>query len=83
MKRKISFERDGLTLVGNLFTPENFNENGQYNAIIVEGSLTSVKEQMPELYAQRFASEGFVVLAFDLCCPIAKYSEFLSLLNLF
>jgi hypothetical protein len=23
MKRKINFDRDGLTLVGNLFTPEN------------------------------------------------------------
>ena len=65
MKRKVSFERDGLTLVGYLFTPENFDENSQYKAIIVEGSLTSVKEQMPELYAQRFAAEGFVVLAFD------------------
>lgn len=65
MKRKINFKRDGLTLVGNLFTPENFDEKGQYKAIIVEGSLTSVKEQMPETYAQKFADEGFVVLAFD------------------
>ncbi len=34
MKRKISFKRDGLTIVGNLFTPENFDENGHYKAII-------------------------------------------------
>lgn len=65
MKQKIRFERDGLKLVGNLFTPNNFDENGQYKAIIVEGSLTSVKEQMPELYAQKFANFGFVALAFD------------------
>lgn len=65
MKRKITFKRDGLTIVGNLFTPENFDEKGQYKTIIVEGSLTSVKEQMPETYAQKFANEGFVVLAFD------------------
>jgi fermentation-respiration switch protein FrsA (DUF1100 family) len=65
MKRKISFKRDGLTLVGNLFTPENFDEKGHYNAIIVEGSFTSVKEQMPGTYAQKFAKEGFVALAFD------------------
>ncbi|HEY9002080.1 MAG TPA: alpha/beta hydrolase [Mucilaginibacter sp.] len=65
MKHKITFQRDGLTLVGNLFTPGNFDEKGQYKAIIVEGSLTSVKEQMPETYAQKFANEGFVVLAFD------------------
>jgi fermentation-respiration switch protein FrsA (DUF1100 family) len=65
MKRKISFKRDELTLVGNLFTPDNFDENGQYKAIIVQGSASSVKEQMPKTYAQKFADEGFVVLAFD------------------
>jgi fermentation-respiration switch protein FrsA (DUF1100 family) len=65
MKRKITFQRDGLTIVGNLFTPGNFDEKGQYKAIIVEGSLTSVKEQMLEMYAQKFANEGFVALAFD------------------
>src|SRR4051812_40524641 len=65
MKRKINFGRDGLTLVGNLFTPENFDENGHYKAVIVEGSFTSVKEQMPGTYAQKFADQGFVALAFD------------------
>lgn len=65
MTRKVSFDRDGLTLAGNLFTPENFDENGLYRAVIVQGSFTSVKEQMPRTYAQRFADEGFVALAFD------------------
>lgn len=65
MKHKISFKRDGLTLVGNLFTPDNFDENGRYDAIIVQGSASSVKEQMPETYARKFANEGFVALAFD------------------
>lgn len=65
MKRKINFDRDGLTLVGNLFTPENFDENGHYKAVIVEGSFTSVKEQMPGTYAQKFADQGFVALTFD------------------
>lgn len=65
MKRKVNFDRDGLTLVGDLFTPENFDENGHYKAVIVEGSFTSVKEQMPGTYAQKFADQGFVALAFD------------------
>ena len=65
MKQKISFQRVGLTLVGNLYTPANFNEQGHYKALIVEGSLTSVKEQMPATYAEKFADNGFVVLAFD------------------
>src|SRR3954453_23878521 len=71
MKRKTSFDRDGLTLVGNLFTPEGFDENGHYQAVIVEGSFSSVKEQMPGTYAQKFADQGFVALAFD----YAHYGE--------
>ncbi|MDJ1470167.1 alpha/beta hydrolase [Xanthocytophaga flava] len=65
MKSKITFKREGLTLVGNLFTPEKFDEKSQYKTIIVEGSLTSVKEQMSETYAKKFVNEGFIVLAFD------------------
>jgi len=34
MKRKVSFKRDGLTLAGNLFTPENFDAKDHYKAII-------------------------------------------------
>jgi len=65
MKQKVNFKREGLTLVGNLFTPNNFDEKDNYKGIIVEGSLTAVKEQMAETYAQKFADKGFVVLAFD------------------
>ncbi|WP_307027910.1 alpha/beta hydrolase [Arthrobacter globiformis] len=71
MKRKITFDRDGLTLAGNLFTPENFDENGCYKAVIVEGSFTSVKEQMAGTYAEKFAEQGFVALSFD----YAHYGE--------
>jgi uncharacterized protein len=70
-KRKITFDRDGLPLVGDLFTPDGFDENGQYQAVIVQGSYTSVKEQMPATYAQKLADEGFVALAFD----YAHYGE--------
>ncbi|MGO4419967.1 alpha/beta hydrolase [Streptomyces sp. MCAF7] len=71
MKRKINFNREGLTLVGDLFTPDGFNESGRYPAIIVQGSFTSVKEMMPNAYAQKFAEQGFVALAFD----YAHYGE--------
>jgi len=65
VKRKVNFTRDGLTLVGNLFTPPNFDETGQYPAVIVQGSFTSVKEQMAGTYARKLADQGFVALAFD------------------
>ncbi len=70
-KRKIKFVRDDLTLVGDLFTPEGFDETGQYQAVIVQGSFSSVKELMPGTYAQKFADQGFVALAFD----YAHYGE--------
>lgn len=65
MVRKVSFKRDGVSLVGNLFVPENFDENRQYKAVLVAGSFTSVKEQMAGTYARKFAESGFVALAFD------------------
>lgn len=65
------FDRDGVTLVGNLFTPENFDETGHYQAVIVQGSFTSVKEQMAGTYAEKFAQQGFVALSFD----YAHYGE--------
>ncbi|MEU0030804.1 alpha/beta hydrolase [Streptomyces sp. NPDC006335] len=71
VQRKINFDRDGLTLVGDLFTPDGFNNNGHYQAVIVQGSLSSVKEMMSSTYARKFAEQGFVALAFD----YAHYGE--------
>jgi uncharacterized protein len=64
MKRSIMFGRGGLTLVGDLFGPRALMMTGRYPAVIVEGSFTSVKEQMPGTYAAKFAEQGFVALAF-------------------
>ena len=65
MKRRIHIDRDGLTLVGDLFVPDAFDEGGSYPAVVVQGSFSSVKEQMPDSYAARFAAQGFVALSFD------------------
>ena len=62
---RVTFKRGELTLVGNLYKPEGYSENEKYVALIVQGSATSVKEQMPALYAERLVKEGFVCLAFD------------------
>lgn len=65
MKSEITFDRDGLSLTGNLFTPANFDQAGRYKAVLVQGSFSSVKEQMAGTYAEKFAAQGFVALAFD------------------
>jgi uncharacterized protein len=45
--------------------PANFDKNKKYEAVVVAGSWTTVKEQMPDLYAAKFAKEGLVALSFD------------------
>ncbi|TYA65947.1 alpha/beta hydrolase [Seonamhaeicola marinus] len=61
----IEFKSEGLTVVGNLYYPENYKEGKQYSALVCSGSWTTVKEQMAGLYAESFAKEGFITLAFD------------------
>lgn len=63
--RKVEFLSEGLVLKGNLHLPANFSENKQYKGIVVTGSWTTVKEQMPDLYANKLAQQGFVALTFD------------------
>lgn len=56
--------RFGIELAGHLYMPENYEEQ-KNAAIIVAGPFGAVKEQAAGLYAQQFASMGFVSLAFD------------------
>ena len=61
----IKFNADGNTLVGNLHLPAGFDESETYPAVVVDGSWTTVKEQMQGLYANALAEEGYIALAFD------------------
>lgn len=56
--------RFGIELAGHLYLPEGY-EAQKKPAIIVAGPFGAVKEQAAGLYAQQFASMGFVSLAFD------------------
>ncbi|MBD2019523.1 alpha/beta fold hydrolase [Leptolyngbya sp. FACHB-36] len=58
----VTFESGGDTLKGWLYKPANPKAN---EVIIAAGSWTTVKEQMPMLYAKRFAEEGLTTLIFD------------------
>lgn len=56
--------RFGIELAGHLYLPEGYAAK-KNAAIIVAGPFGAVKEQAAGLYAQQFASIGFVSLAFD------------------
>jgi len=61
----VTFESEGSRLSGDLYLPPDHATGTRSPAIVVTGSWTTVKEQMPGLYAQRLAQRGFVTLAFD------------------
>lgn len=63
--KAVTFPNGPITMAGNLFTPDDFDENGSYPAIVTVHPGGGVKEQTAGLYAERLAAEGFVTLAFD------------------
>src|SRR5687768_16331207 len=55
--------RFGIKIAGDLYAPKN--ASGKLPALAVSGPFGAVKEQSAGLYANEFASRGFVALAFD------------------
>jgi uncharacterized protein len=64
-KRAVSFKVEGQTLRGDLYLPKGAKAGANLPAVVVGGSLTSVKEQMSGSYAKELASRGIAALAFD------------------
>lgn len=66
-EQKIVFMNKNLNLrlAGILRLPENFDLNKNYPAIVVVGSMLSVKEQAQSTYAKKLTESGYVTLVFD------------------
>jgi fermentation-respiration switch protein FrsA (DUF1100 family) len=62
---RVTFKSGSNTLVGILYKPADAKPNAKLSAVVVTGSWTTVKEQMPAVYAARLAEQGFLALAFD------------------
>ena len=62
--RKVQFNSGDTQVVGNLYLPAT-SVKGQKPAVVVVSPQSSVKEQVPAVYAQQLASQGFVALTFD------------------
>ena len=63
--REVSFQNEGLTLVGTLYLPADHRPGERLPGVLVTGAWTSIKEQMSGLYAEEMAERGFAALAFD------------------
>jgi uncharacterized protein len=62
--RKVQFQSQGTKVVGHLYLPTSINK-GVQPAVVVVGPQSSVKEQVPAVYARKLAEQGFVALTFD------------------
>lgn len=63
--QKVTFNNNGVRMVGNLYLPTGYDSKKKYPAIVVSHPWAGVKEQTSGLYAQQLARKGFVTLAFD------------------
>jgi fermentation-respiration switch protein FrsA (DUF1100 family) len=64
-RKKVQFLSEGYKIVGNLFKPNDFKEEGLLPAVVMAGPMTGVKEQVAGLWAEHLAKAGFITLAFD------------------
>ena len=62
---QVTFKSQGVKLAGLLFTPENFDANRKYPAVVFSGPFNQVKEQMGAVYGKKMAAKGYVFLSFD------------------
>ncbi|GLP98031.1 alpha/beta hydrolase [Paraferrimonas sedimenticola] len=65
MKTCVRFSRDNHSLVGNLYLPDDYQAGAPLAAVVITGAWTSVKEQMPAVYAAKLSQLGYAALTFD------------------
>lgn len=63
--QRVTFPNNDITVVGNLYTPANFDKSKKYPAIVVVHPFGGVKEQTAGHYAEKLAEQGFIALAYD------------------
>lgn len=57
--------RYGINLAADLYTPKNLDKKKIYRGLVIGPPYGGVKEQGPSVYANYFAQQDFVVVAFD------------------
>lgn len=64
-KNPITFKSQGLDLAAHLYTPEGFDPNGSYPAIVFSPAFNQVKEQTGAVYGPLLAERGYITIVFD------------------
>lgn len=61
----VKYQRLGLDIAANVYTPANYDPAKKYPAIVVAHPNGGVKEQVAGLFAQRLAEQGYITIAMD------------------
>ena len=61
----VFYNRYGITLVADQYTPKNLKPGEKLPAIALAGPYGAVKEQVSGRYARELAARGFLTIAFD------------------
>jgi fermentation-respiration switch protein FrsA (DUF1100 family) len=65
MRQDITFISNGNRIVGRLHLPGETQSGEQLPGVVVVGPASSVKGQVPTIYAERLAELGYAALVFD------------------
>src|ERR1700719_2701456 len=65
MREDVTFTSNGNQIVGRLTLPDNAQSDASFPGVVVVGPASSVKGQVPTIYAERLAELGYAALAFD------------------
>jgi uncharacterized protein len=65
MREDATFTSNGNQIAGQLHLPDNAKEDASFPGVVVIGPASSVKGQVPTIYAERLAELGYAALVFD------------------
>jgi hypothetical protein len=65
MREDVTFTSNGNHIVGQLHLPDEAQSEERFPGVVVVGPASSVKGQVPTIYADRLAELGYAALAFD------------------
>ncbi len=64
-KNSVSFKSEGVTLIGDLYLPANFDATKKYPVLLFDGPQSGLKDQVAGLYAKKLSDAGYITLAYD------------------
>lgn len=61
----VTYKIKEITIVANVYTPDNYDVSKKYPAVVIAHPNGGVKEQVAGLYAQRLAEQGYITITAD------------------